>query len=120
MNDLAHILTLPILIPLITGAVLILIHERHHRLKYALNQFSSLLLLAVSIWLLAVTDGYGNASGTALAYLSANWAAPFGIVLVGDRLSALMLVLTAVVANAALLYSFSRWSQVGVHYHTLF
>ena len=120
MNDPAHILTLPILIPLIVGAALILIHERHHRLKYALNQFSSLVLLAVSIWLLMMTDGFGTATGAPLAYLSANWSAPFGIVLIGDRLSALMLVLTAVIANAALLYSFSRWSQVGVHYHTLF
>lgn len=119
MIDPAHILTLPILIPLIMGAALILIHERRHRLKYALNQFSSLLLLAVSLWLLLLTDG-GGGEGTQLAYLSANWVAPFSIVLVADRLSAVMLVLTALVANAALLFSFTRWSQVGVHFHTLF
>ena len=118
MTELAHILTLPILIPLIMGAVLILIHERRHRLKFALNQLSTLLLLAVSLWLLLLTDQ--STATSQLTYLSANWAAPFGITLVSDRLAALMLVLTAVIANAALLFSFTRWSQVGVHFHTLF
>lgn len=119
MTEPVHILTLPILIPLITGAALILIHERHHRLKYALNQLSTLVLLALSLWLLMLSDTQG-AAPSQLSYLSANWAAPFGIVLVSDRLTTLMLVLTAVVANAALLFSFTRWSQVGVHFHTLF
>lgn len=119
MNDLAHILTYPILLPLIMGAVLILIHERRHRLKYALNQISTLILLIIALWLLFLTDGIG-AEATQLSYLSANWAAPFGIVLVSDRLTALMLVLTALIANAAILFSYSRWSRVGVHFNSLF
>lgn len=118
MTEPAHILTLPILIPLIMGAALILIHERRHRLKYALNQLSTLLLLAVSLWLLLLADQ--STATSQLTYLSANWAAPFGITLVSDRFAALMLVLAALIANAALLFSFTRWSQVGVHFHTLF
>lgn len=119
MTELAHILTLPILIPLFFGGILILINERHHHLKYALNQLGMLFILAVSLYLFYLTD-QNNGNGQQLAYLSSNWASPFGIALVGDRLSAIMLVLTAVIANGALLFSFSRWSRVGVHFHSLF
>jgi multicomponent K+:H+ antiporter subunit D len=38
-------------------------------------------------------------------YLLGNWRAPFGIALALDRLSALMLMLTALVGLAALLYA---------------
>src|SRR5690606_33107300 len=46
--------------------------------------------------------------------------APFGIVLVLDRLAALMLVLTAVLALAVLLYATGGWDQRGRHFHSLF
>ena len=46
--------------------------------------------------------------------------ATFGIVLVVDRLSALMLVLTAMLALPVLVYSLARWDRAGVHYHPLF
>lgn len=119
MSELGHILTFPILIPLVVGAVLILINERYHRLKFAVNMLSTLSLLVVSIVLLLITEQHTEVTSQ-VVYLAANWQAPFGIVLVADRLGAIMLVLTAVVANGALLFSFSRWAQVGVHFHTLF
>src|SRR5690606_1949537 len=53
-------------------------------------------------------------------YLAANWSAPYGIALVADRLAALMLTLTAVLALASLVFSSSRWSRIGVHFHSLF
>lgn len=119
MSELGHILTLPILIPLVVGALLILINERHHQLKFAINLVSTMGLLAVSLMLLYLTD-YPQDGLNAVVYLAANWEAPFGIVLVGDRLSAVMLVLTTVIATGALIFSYSRWAQVGVHFHTLF
>lgn len=119
MSEFGHILTLPILIPLVVGALLILINERHHQLKFAINLVSTMGLLAVSLILLYLTD-YPQDGLNAVVYLAANWEAPFGIVLVGDRLSAVMLVLTTVIATGALIFSYSRWAQVGVHFHTLF
>src|SRR5690554_1503894 len=110
MSELGHILTFPILIPLVVGAVLILINERYHRLKFAVNMLSTLSLLVVSIVLLLITEQHTEVTSQ-VVYLAANWQAPFGIVLVADRLSAIMLVLTAVVANGALLFSFSRWAD---------
>ena len=52
-------------------------------------------------------------------YSISAWPAPYGIVLVVDRLSALMLVLSATLALPALIYSVARWERVGVHYHSL-
>ena len=59
-------------------------------------------------------------AATTGVYLLGNWPAPFGIVLVLDRLSALMLVLTSVLALAALVFSLARWHRAGPHFHTLF
>src|SRR5690606_27212957 len=53
-------------------------------------------------------------------YAIGSWAAPFGIVLVVDRLSALMLSLTSIVALAALIYSIAHWDRPGQPFHSLF
>lgn len=53
-------------------------------------------------------------------YRLGDWAPPFGIVLVLDRLSALMLVLASMLAAAALVFSLARWHKAGPHFHTLF
>ena len=47
-------------------------------------------------------------------YLPGNWPVPFGIVLVADRLSALLAVLTGCVGLASLLYALARWQHAGV------
>src|SRR3546814_1266165 len=52
--------------------------------------------------------------------LLGDWPAPFGIVLVLDKLSALMLMLTSILALASLVFSLARWHRAGVHYHALF
>ena len=49
-----------------------------------------------------------------------NWPAPFGIVLVLDRLSALMVLVASVVALAALAYAVMGWDRRGAHFHALF
>ena len=53
-------------------------------------------------------------------YRLGNWPVPFSIVLVIDRLSALMVLLTSILAAAALVFSLARWHQVGAHFHPLF
>jgi hypothetical protein len=52
-------------------------------------------------------------------YLPGNWPAPFGIVLVVDHLSALMLVLTGSSASARCC-SPARWDSAGASFHALF
>src|SRR6185437_17049733 len=53
-------------------------------------------------------------------YRLGDWPAPFGIVLVLDRLSALMLALTSVLALATAVFSLARWDRAGAHFHSLF
>jgi len=114
-----QLILLPVLLPALVGAALVMVNERHHQLKLAINMASVMVVLACALALLRLTDTGVFAEGIGV-YLAANWAAPFGIVLVADRLSALMLVLAAGLALSALLFSAARWSRIGVHFHSLF
>ena len=114
-----HLVAVPILLPLLCGALLVPLDQARHSLKFALSFTSVLGLLATAIMLVVQTDGGHWQDGIGV-YLAANWAAPFGIALVADRLSALMLLLTALLACAALYYARPRWSRVGVQFHALF
>ncbi|HAV34924.1 MAG TPA: monovalent cation/H+ antiporter subunit D [Massilia sp.] len=114
-----HLVIVPILLPLICGAVLTPFTQGRHRFKFALGYASVLGQLVTALLLMQQTDSQAWAGGIGV-YLAANWAAPFGIALVADRLSALMLLLTAVLALAALNYAMQRWSRIGVHFHPLF
>ena len=121
MSWIDHLIMAPVLLPLLTAAGMLLINERRHALKATLNALSCLGLLAVAITLLRLTDAaHPGAAPTVGVYLLGNWSAPFGIVLVADRLSAVMLTLTAVLALAALVYSLARWHKAGAHFHPLF
>lgn len=114
-----HLILLPVVLPLITAAILMLMNERLHRLKFSINMASTLALLVTAFALLsASTDGQW--AGNTGIYLAANWTSPFGIVLMLDQLSALMLVLAALLSSAVLLFTWTRWSRIGVHFHSLF
>ncbi|MBK8534383.1 MAG: monovalent cation/H+ antiporter subunit D [Candidatus Competibacteraceae bacterium] len=106
-------LILPILLPLIAGIVLLLTNGMARQRRLSITAVAALLPLAAA--LLAMTgDGYH-------AYVLGNWPAPFGIVLVLDRLSALMLGLTALVALPALLYAVAAGTDAqGRYFHPLF
>jgi len=114
-----HLILIPVLLPLLCGALLILINESRHQLKFVINFASVLVQLAVAIALLVLVDS-GFWPHDIGVYLAGNWPAPFGITLVADRLATLMLVLTGLIATAALFYSMKRWSRIGVHFHTLY
>src|SRR5919112_6028709 len=110
-----HLIIVPILLPLVSGAVMLLLEERHRILKGGIGVATTLGLLAVSIMLLRLADlPHAGPDGSAVSvYQLGNWPAPFGIVLVLDRLSALMLVLTSVLGIASLLYALARWNRAG-------
>ncbi len=114
-----HLMLVPIVLPLLTAAFMLLLREEQQRTKLVLNLASTLLGLLVALALLGWADQQG-APTTMGVYLPGNWPAPFGIVLALDRLSALMLVLTSTVGLASALYASARWHRVGVHYHPLF
>lgn len=112
-----HLIIAPILVPLVAAALMLFFDERQRVVKAMISLASTLILVAVSLTLLRIESGPSEFDGV---YLLGNWAAPFGIVLVLDALSALLLLLTALLSVAALVFSLARWHAVGAHFHTMF
>jgi multicomponent K+:H+ antiporter subunit D len=113
---LAHLLIVPIVLPLVTAAVIVLLGEQRRRIKSLLNVAATLVSLCVAVAILMLVD---RGDGVRV-YLASDWQPPFGIVLVADRLTALMLVVTGIVGLCAALYAEAGWSRVGVYFHALF
>ena len=114
MSWAAHLPLAPILLPLAVGALLLLFDERQHKLKATISLASALYLGAAALALLEGAD-----AAAARVYTLGGWPAPFGIVLVVDRLAALMLVLTAALGLAAIAFSTARWQRAGPRFHAL-
>ncbi len=120
----AHIVIAPILVPLLAGAILLFIDERKRRTKAAISLGATFILLAVSIGLFMEVNSTVNTEVAAVistgVYLLGNWPSPFGIVLVADRLSGLMVLLVSLLAIPSLVYSLAKWHKSGAHFHSLF
>jgi multicomponent K+:H+ antiporter subunit D len=110
-----HMVVAPVLLPFFTGVLLILLAERGLAVQRLVSVAGVALLVLLCAWLLTVAD-----AGAAQAYRLGNWPAPFGIVLVLDRLSALMVLLTSVVALFSLLHAVQGQDATGPLFHTLF
>jgi len=95
-----HLLALPILIPLGT-AILLLLLRFQSMARRVVMAIATLWIVSVDLSLLSKISDDGIQS-----YKVGGWSAPFGIVLVGDLLSGIMLVLACVIAVCALFYSF--------------
>jgi multicomponent K+:H+ antiporter subunit D len=109
-----HLIALPVALPLAAAALMLLFDERRHALKATISLAVSAALVAVALALVA-------RAGAPVTHIYAlgDWAAPFGIVLVADRLSALMVLLATALALAALVFSLARWHRAGAHFHSL-
>ena len=119
-----HLPVLPVLLPMFTAVALLLMGddggEANHggRLlqRRRLLSFSSVVLGAVLAWRLMSEAALGALN----VYPLGGWPAPFGIVLVVDRLSAMMLALTWTIAVPVLWYAAGGWDARGRHFHTMF
>jgi len=100
---LSHFAVLPIVLPLLAGAALLLLGRRSERMAGIVGAVMIVAMLGIAATLLGVTS-----SGAVIAYQVGNWAAPWGITLMVDRLAALMLGITAVVALASQLAAVAR------------
>ncbi|HET6469710.1 MAG TPA: proton-conducting transporter membrane subunit, partial [Geminicoccaceae bacterium] len=110
-----HWIIVPIVLPALVAPLIVLAAQHDLMLQRCFSGASvvALLLVAVGLWI-------GAASGAPQAYELGAWPPPFGIVLVLDRLSALMVLLTAVLAVLVLAYAASGWDRRGRHFHALF
>ncbi|CAH1652682.1 putative K(+)/H(+) antiporter subunit D [Hyphomicrobiales bacterium] len=117
MNWLEHLTIAPILIPLVAGAFMLLLDGRNRFVAAGINVASTFTLLVIAIllvWFESAQDAGGH------VYLLGNWPAQFGIVLVADRLSVMMLLVTAILGSATLLFALARWHKAGSYFHPLF
>jgi len=88
--------------------------RRRTALALSIASCAALVLLAAALLLEVSADG-----ALAAVYRIGDWPARFGIVLVADRLSALMVLLTSVLALALLPYALGRWQHRGGHFQPL-
>lgn len=117
-----HLIVAPILIPLLAGAVMLIIDGTRRNIRAAIGVVSVAALVVVAITLVMKANApVGEAShGYVGVYLLGDWPARFGVALVLDRLTAVMLLLTSVLGFATLIFSLARWHGVGAHFHPLF
>ena len=111
-----HWIIAPIVLPAILAPFLVLTARHSIRLQRVFSIAGAVALAAIA---LALT--LAAAEGTPEVYKLGNWPAPFGIVLVLDRLSALMVLLTGVLSVAVAVYAASSgWDARGKNFHPLF
>ena len=109
----------PVLLPLLASALMLALNEKRRGLKRFLGLTTMAGLLLVSTLLLLAVAAPGDAGGPHV-HLAGNWPAPFAIVLVADRLSALLLLLASILGTFAMLYAAARWDRAGPRFHALF
>jgi len=110
-----HWLILPILLPAMVAPLLALAVRHDLMLARTFSVGTTVLLVLLGMYQLGMT-----ADGETRTYSLGNWPAPFGIVLVLDRLAAIMLLLTAVLGLFVLLYAINGCDRQGEHFHPLF
>lgn len=92
----------PVLVPLAT-VILCLLAGARPRLIQPLSLAGAFLLAAVGLLLVQVVDRDGI-----LVSQMSGWAAPYGISLVVDRLSAAMVAITGIIASATVVYALAH------------
>jgi multicomponent Na+:H+ antiporter subunit D len=110
-----NLLFLPLLIPLAT-AVLGLLAWNRCRLQRHIGVLGTAALLLTGLLLLAKTG-----TGQIISVQAGNWPAPFGITLVADIFTALMVVATGVMGLGITIYSLAEADhrQEALGYHPL-
>ena len=120
MMAMTHLIAAPILLPLLTAALMLMLGEAAPAAEGEHQPGLQPRRPGASRWRCCTGRRRTGVPGSIGVYLPGNWQAPFGIVLVVDRLSALMLVLTGMIGVSALLFAMARWDRAGVHFHALF
>ena len=111
-----HLVVAPIVVPAIVAPGTMLVMRRRRMLSVIVSLGGVVAMLAAALAL------FGIAQDDAIrSYALGGWVAPFGIVLVVDRLAATMLVLAAVLALVVLAHAVVTGAdRKGWHFHPLF
>ena len=101
MTEYSWLLGIPVLLPFI-GAALTLLLSKFHRTQRVIA-----VIVLTTVLAAAVSITYQSMSGPLVLEVG-GWAAPVGITLVADKLSALMLTVSVFVTLCVMLYSSSQ------------
>ena len=111
-----HWILAPIVLPAFLAPFIVLAARHHITIQRSVSVAGIAALVVISAAL-----AWEVSDGSVIYYRLGDWAAPFGIVVVGDRLSTLMILLASVLALFVLLFSIgSGWDRRGWHFHALF
>ena len=111
-----HIAAYPVLLPLVVAFIVLFAKAKGLLWQRVIN-----LLAVTGLIFLSTALIKESLSGLHQVYLLGNWVAPFGIVLVLDQLSALMITVTSVLALGALVYAMATDTDThGAHFHVMF
>ncbi len=111
-----HMLIAPVILPALMAPLLGYVMRHDVALARRGSFAATGLLVAISLYLVSLT-----VDGTTHVYRLGDWPAPFGIVLVLDRLSALLVAVTSILALIVLWHAVAtRWDEGGRHFHALF
>ncbi|CQR47932.1 Na(+)/H(+) antiporter subunit D [Paraliobacillus sp. PM-2] len=98
----SNLLVIPFLLPMLVGAVLIFF-AKQHRLQRIIAGTAGIALFVYAAFLVYIV--YQTKEKMIILEVG-NWDAPFGIVLVGDMLSVLMVLMSSLVGLVCLFYAF--------------
>jgi len=111
----AHLAILPILVPFMAGALLLVLRDLAMPVRRRLAILAVLAQIGVALLLVAAVSG-----DEILVYRLGNWPAPWGIVLVADRLAAWLVLITTLLALFAVIHAGDGTDRQGRHFHVLF
>jgi multicomponent K+:H+ antiporter subunit D len=116
VSPIDHLAIAPLVVPALAAPLALIAMRRRRRVGVAISLAGCAAMLAAALALL------DRAQDDAIrAYPIGNWPAPFGIVLVLDRLAAAMLVLAAVLAAVVMVHAVVTGAdRKGWHFHPLF
>ena len=110
-----HWIIAPVVLPALLAPVIGFVMRHDIVLARTASIFGSIAMLAIAIGLFVMSGGDPP------VYYLGDWPAPFGLLLVPDRLSALTVLLTSVLALLVLLHAVATgWDSRGRHFHALF
>jgi multicomponent K+:H+ antiporter subunit D len=111
----SHWIIAPVVLPAMVAGLMVLVLRGDLLVQRVAGVATIVALNGIAVALLWAATLHGPE-----AYFLGDWPAPFGIVLVLDRLSALTVLLLAALALAVVLYAIgSGWDRQGAHFHPL-
>ncbi|MDP1525705.1 MAG: monovalent cation/H+ antiporter subunit D [Rhodocyclaceae bacterium] len=111
----AHLVILPVLAPFVAAVLLLALRDLPMAARRWIATLSVLVQIAIAVALLMTVAG-----GEILVYRLGDWPAPWGIVLVADRLAAWLMLTTTLLALFAVIYAGDGTDRQGRHFHVLF